>query len=617
MASQSVSFALYSRCYLDCVQHLEPRDGPFGNGYPGSAADIKHVQATALIKAIVKKFEDEIDPAIPDSVALQKFLAANERCRNWQLPERVFVGEGAKREEVFSSAYTSELLGEFRKILNGFFRNAGSEFQREKYLEFDWDNLLDWSKIEYFADNGPGASIGASGDSWIEKFSMSPLTYGREFLWSLFDSYTRRNPNRAVVEQLRDMRFGHVLSPTCNFATVPKNVTESRSICVEPALNMWYQKGVQSLMVSQLVKCFGLDLQNQQELNRELARLGSIDGRFGTIDLTSASDTIAWNMLKWALDRDVFGILNAIRSPTVTLPDGAVVDLHMMSTMGNAYTFPLQTAIFAAVVLAVYNCMGIPTVRPGRVVNREVDGKLRAIRTLGNYAVNGDDIIVVREAYDTVLYVLDLLGFIPNKTKSFNEGYFRESCGGDYYRGHGVRGVYCKTLKTKQDHASLINRLNRWSSETGIPLTNTVQWLLGRIKQPLWIPYHESDDAGIKIPLSFIAPVKKRSFGKPRQVDYQSGHTHYVSWRVVPYSLKVGSDEWVFGPAATYYSALKGELRGERLTPRQRDTTYRDVRATTHRWDSDEVGHVLSEDELSSWIWAVWKNLGRTRFNTA
>lgn len=220
MASQPISAALYSRCYLDCVPYLEPRDRSFDNGRPGGPADVQHYQAQALIGAIVKKFEDEIDQEIPDQVALTKFLAANERCREWKVPERYFSPVGGRDEEVFSSAYTSELLGEFRKILNGFFRNAGSLFEREKNPNFDWDNLLDWAKIEYYADNGPGAAIGASGGSWIEKFTESRLTFGRDFLWDLYQKHLTRSCCRLAVEIDRDCRFGHEKTPSCIFGTL-------------------------------------------------------------------------------------------------------------------------------------------------------------------------------------------------------------------------------------------------------------------------------------------------------------------------------------------------------------------------------------------------------------
>jgi hypothetical protein len=55
--------------------------------------------------------------------------------------------------------------------------------------------------------------------------------------------------------------------------------------------------------------------------------------------------------------------------------------------------------------------------------------------------VYGDDIIVPREFYDAALRGLVELGLVVNLDKSFHLGFFRESCGGDYYRGHDIKPV--------------------------------------------------------------------------------------------------------------------------------------------------------------------------------
>jgi hypothetical protein len=96
--------------------------------------------------------------------------------------------------------------------------------------------------------------------------------------------------------------------------------------------------------------------------------------------------------------------------------------LEKFSSMGNGFTFELETLIFAALAAAVSDL------------------------TLGeNLFVYGDDIIVPTHASSNVLAVLRTFGFTPNTKKTFTSGSFRESCGGDYFLGYDVRSVFLKS----------------------------------------------------------------------------------------------------------------------------------------------------------------------------
>jgi hypothetical protein len=166
----------------------------------------------------------------------------------------------------------------------------------------------------------------------------------------------------------------------------------------------------------------------------------------------------------------------------------------MISTMGNGFTFPLQTIIFASAVRAVYQMMGLDSFCP---------------RT--QFGVFGDDIIVKKEAYAFLIRSLSKLGFKVNDDKSFNTGPFRESCGYDWYNGHFVRGVYIRSLETASDVYSAINRLNRWSALSGVRLSNTVKILLAKVKT-LEIPFSEAIDGGIQVPFKMTKPKVSNSY---------------------------------------------------------------------------------------------------------
>lgn len=62
----------------------------------------------------------------------------------------------------------------------------------------------------------------------------------------------------------------------------------------------------------------------------------------------------------------------------------------------------------------------------------------------GGVLCYGDDIIVPTEFAGDVVATLRFFGFTPNPRKTFVEGWFRESCGGDFYRGQPVRALYVK-----------------------------------------------------------------------------------------------------------------------------------------------------------------------------
>lgn len=199
------------------------------------------------------------------------------------------------------------------------------------------------------------------------------------------------------------------------FTTVPKDATKDRGICVEPGGNIFCQLGVGSFIRQRLLHRAKLDLEQGQSLHRRMAMEGSISNRLSTIDLSSASDTVSLKLCELLLPREWFELLYSLRSP-FTLIMGKWVRLEKFSSMGNGFTFELETLIFYAIAL----------VASGRHV-RDPEVK-----------VYGDDIIVPATASSAVTSALRFFGFTPNPRKTFTSGPFRESCGGDFYLGEDV-----------------------------------------------------------------------------------------------------------------------------------------------------------------------------------
>lgn len=442
--------------------------------------------AAALLRSIVKKFQDEIDQGAADAAAFELFRTMNNRCKDWQL----------RYDEL--GPYDEVLLGHFQVAMYNFFTVEGFP-------------LIDMSGILPHVDFGPGSSPGAMSSDFITKIGESRMTASSPLLVSLFEEWVRDHETRMTCEIARILAYGPPkIIEAVQISAVPKTAKISRLVKPEPLLNMFFQKGVQKVLEDRLLAVFGIDLSTQPGINSELARLGSMTGAYSTIDLSSASDCISMGLCNRFIPRASLNWFNLLRSKKVRLGD-EVAELHMMATMGNAFCFPLQTAIFACAVEATYRALGIPF-RKGRTevsfVTDVATGEVTDIKPrayLPNYGVFGDDIVVEWQAYDSLCRLLSCLGFIPNKDKSFgkNDGSFRESCGADYFNGVNVRGVYCKSLKTVQDRLILINNLVDWSARHRIHLPMTIETLLDTVPR-VCVPPWENPDSGIRMPLSCV-----------------------------------------------------------------------------------------------------------------
>ncbi|DAD52260.1 TPA_asm: RNA-directed RNA polymerase [ssRNA phage SRR6960507_3] len=207
--------------------------------------------------------------------------------------------------------------------------------------------------------------------------------------------------------------------PYNDLSFVPKNAKIDRAICIEPNSVIPLQLAHGSYIRKRLLFA-GLDLNKQADVNRHFAYLGSIDGTYATIDLSSASDTISYELVRLLLPPAWFDRLSALRSEYTRLPDGSFHFNEKFSSMGNGFTFELETLIFYSILLAC-----------------------RTDRKTEVYAF-GDDLIVPTADTDLVLSVLDYAGFSINTDKSFSCGPFRESCGSDFFSGYNVRPYFFK-----------------------------------------------------------------------------------------------------------------------------------------------------------------------------
>lgn len=265
---------------------------------------------------------------------------------------------------------------------------------------------------------------------------------------------------------------------------VPKNWSTHRSIACEPTHLLPLQLSTNSYFVARLRR-WGVDL-TDQSLNQEKARLGSIDGSLATIDLRMASDTMAINAVALLLPDDWFVFLNDLRSKGYTIPSfGREGWYNKFSSMGNGFTFSLETMIFTAACKAVGST---------------------------NYQVYGDDIVIESEYADAVIALLRLLGFRTNVEKTFsNPDYrFRESCGCDWYDGKFVTPFYVREIPPPESRAALSHNINGLVA-CAIPNGKLYHYLAELVKKNrlLLVPYNTDTYSGVFIPVSDAYAKKK------------------------------------------------------------------------------------------------------------
>ena len=289
---------------------------------------------------------------------------------------------------------------------------------------------------------GPGATTSnKKRDACVQNKLAGPITCSTNLYHSgLVPSLMREFPHwldaRAENYSLDDEDYVCAIIDvklTCGkLSFVPKNAKTYRAIVVEPLLNSLVQCGIGDYMEGRLRRA-GIDIRDQTR-NQRMAREGSLTQRFATLDLSSASDTVSRQLVKELLPEQWYALLCAARSDTVYCRETKKqYVLEKMSSMGNGFTFPLETLIFWALTAS---CCEF------------------AVDTIGVY---GDDIICPREYAQDVIALLHHCGFEVGLSKSFVEGPFRESCGGDYYLGISVRPFYQKHLVSGETLFSLHN----------------------------------------------------------------------------------------------------------------------------------------------------------------
>jgi hypothetical protein len=437
-----------------------------------------------LASSLLKKFEFG-GSVEADAAAIAKFKLSNKHAGQW-------------KREIFEDRNPLSLFAQPSLV-----REVVDRLKYDLYRTCEMGDQIDFHEFVKAFDVGPGSSRGASDVDLFSKIGYGPLTASSAGVFALYSELICGS-RWERAERQRAALFGEpVLDDSSVLSCVPKNVEISRTIGTEPTVNMLLQKGLDGCIL-QVLKGRGIIVNHQQPANRELARLGSIDNSFSTIDLSSASDYLSLSLYEYILPPSLFNWACQLRVASTTYK-GKTITLNMMSTMGNGFTFSLMTLFFTSLVLAVYNQLNIKPMPPIFVENKFGETELMSA---GNYAVFGDDIIVVTEATELLLKCLTELGQKPNLEKScFKPNNYRESCGGFFLNGQSIKPVFLKRLSSPQDCYVAFNRLSEWSSMYGIPIPRTLRHIIGAVKNQKIVPRFFPLDSGSQLPESCVPQV--------------------------------------------------------------------------------------------------------------
>lgn len=417
-------------------------------------------RAKYQLASLLKKFRFPSDDVSRRKVALEKFTAAELHCRKFNR----YGIESLLRIEDKATVNVINYAKLFLEKLLGF--NVPSI-----------DERTCWSR------HGPGANLDTK-DRRVNKYykytdwpysctsravpeAVAAIKNDERWLGALEDSYRQRNniPRYMILDQETFWSSVIKVVPGNKITFVPKNAQTDRSIAIEPAMNLYLQLGIDGYIRKRL-KRWNIDLDSQAQ-NRELARQGSSNWEspdtLVTLDLSAASDTISVSLCYHLLPVLWFDHLMKLRSPRGTL-DGRELSYGKISSMGNGYTFALETAIFASIIYGV---------------RRQYLGQ----DNFHDCSVYGDDIIVPKSIAEEVVTCLNHCGFSVNVEKSFFQGPFRESCGADWFKGKPVRPVFLTSSPSSvMELWTDANRLRRilslrFCEEESLTVSKIMSWI--------------------------------------------------------------------------------------------------------------------------------------------
>lgn len=304
------------------------------------------------------------------------------------------------------------------------------------------------------ASKKPWSTLG----SFITPFASRATDLGLYPTWRHRDYFTYKSSNDAS-----EVLF------------VPKDSRGPRLICREPAAYQYLQQGFMVSAVHQIQShpiSSGRVNFTRQDINQEMAKLGSVTRKWSTLDLKDASDRNSCGLvlLLWARLPELLGYMMSCRTSFASLY-GKLMPLEKFAPMGSALCFPVMAINIFAILVAALSTVA------------EVD-----LSCASKYIyVYGDDIICPSAYADALCDYLHDFGFVVNREKSFIDSRFTESCGTDWFDGENVTPIRLKSscLPTNEDIVSRVASAKLMTQQgyhhTAEALYVTVELFLGSL----------------------------------------------------------------------------------------------------------------------------------------
>lgn len=421
--SNGAGFGFSNEKFLELMSNvtgIEPV-GVLGRETPLDLSTLERARGSLLIRELFSKYDDGKPSPEKEAVTWKRFQEAEDLC----LDTNSWVTKTFQYDPFWRA-----VAMRIRSLLG----------------ELSWDECARWfgfgpgsttrlpRRIAYAAYKYSGIPESTSGNAVLASCAirMNPM-------WKHIVHSSAEDPEQPLVKVV----LGN------SVITVPKNYKTDRTIAKEPDMNIYVQKGL-GAVIRRRLKLVGVDLDDQKR-NQEGARIGSLTGQLATIDLSMASDTVALELISFLLPNDWWWALEQCRSPVGVLPDGSVIRYQKVSSMGNGFTFELETLLFWCICQQVC-CSNI----------NEMDSRI---------LVYGDDIVVPTDQAERVLYRLWQAGFRPNLNKTYIDGPYRESCGKHYFQGCDITPFYVRKPVRSLEKLFLVhNNVYRWSDRVGADL---------------------------------------------------------------------------------------------------------------------------------------------------
>lgn len=268
---------------------------------------------------------------------------------------------------------------------------------------------------------------------------------------------------------------------------VPKSQKGPRLIASEPTCNQWIQQGIAAWFIESFRSTqfrgkplFRASIRiDDQTHNQQMSRKAS-EGWGSTIDLSSASDRLSCYLVERVFRRkpELLSAMIACRTSYLSNSKDKrfpkLLRLKKFSTMGSALTFPVQSYVFYTI--AVASLMKVRGLQPSLSSWASVTGDV---------AVYGDDIVISSDATEVLVESLTALGLKVNTSKTHQSGYFRESCGSDWYKGECVTPAYIRDDFHPKHPASLSTTIESANNFLQKRLPSVSRFLLSRVPESI------------------------------------------------------------------------------------------------------------------------------------